>query len=221
MQEGDSQQPSSAGNGERRGLRRTGAKAGAAAYAAFRVIRIVRTGIRRTIEALLAVIILFEEWGWRPLAAALAALARFAPVARVEAMVASLPPYPALLVFAAPSALLLPLKLLSLWLIGQGQIVLATALFVGAKVVGTALVARIFQLTQPALMRLHWFAWLYGIVIPWKEALVERVRQSWVWQQSRLFKARLKERLRVVWGPARAAALALLARLRGLLARRP
>ncbi|HEX4893617.1 MAG TPA: hypothetical protein VFV47_10045 [Hyphomicrobiaceae bacterium] len=219
MHESDPQQPATSGN-SRRGLRRTGAKAGPAAYAAFRAIRIARLAVRRAIEALLALIILFEEWGWRPLAAALAALARFAPVARVEAMVASLPPYAALVVFAAPSALLLPLKLLSLWLIGNGQVVLASALFIGAKVVGTALVARIFQLTQPALMRLTWFARLYGIVIPWKEALVERVRQSWVWQRARLLKMRLKERLRFVWEPARAAARALAARLRGLFARR-
>jgi hypothetical protein len=47
------------------------------------------------------------------------------------------------------------------------------------------------------------------------------VRQAWVWQQRRLLKARLKERLRIIWGPARAAARALLARLRVLLARRP
>lgn len=34
-----------------------------------------------------------------------------------------------------------------------------------AKLVGTALAARLFQLTHPALMQLHWFARLYA---PWK-----------------------------------------------------
>jgi hypothetical protein len=215
MRESESEQPSSART-PRRGLRRTGAKASAVAYGAFRAIRLARLVLRRAFEALLAIIILFEEWGWRPLAAALATLARFAPIARIEAGIAGLPPYPALLIFAAPSALLFPLKLLSLWLVGNGHLLSATALFIGAKVVGTALVARIFQLTQPALMRLAWFAWLYDIVMPWKSALLQRVRESWVWRQGRLIKARVKAQARDVWRAARPLALALVERLRGL-----
>ena len=39
----------------------------------------------------------------------------------------------------------------------------------------TGIVARIFILTQPQLMRIHWFAALYARFMPWKEALFERV----------------------------------------------
>jgi hypothetical protein len=151
-----------------------------------------RPVLRTALQIVLALLILLEEWGWRPLADLLGRLARWRPWARLETTIARLPPYAALLVFVVPSALLLPLKFLALFLIAQGQLVLAALLFVGAKVVATALVARLFMLTQPALMQIGWFAWAYDTIMPWKEALVERVRASWVWRVSRLWKERAK-----------------------------
>lgn len=172
----------------KRGLRRTAARAGTVAHLAIGAIRATRFVLWRIAEVVLALIIIFEEWGWKPLSAFLAQLARLRPVAALEAGIARLPPYPALAVFALPTVLLFPLKLVALWLIANGQVVSATALFIGAKIAGTAFLARIFQLTQPALMQLAWFARLYGIVMPWKYALVERVKASAVWLAAKAFK---------------------------------
>src|SRR5262245_47450232 len=77
---------------------------------------IARTGV----TALLALVLVFEEWGWQPLAAALARLARFRLWARMETAIAELPPYVALGVLALPSVLILPLKLVALYLIAHG-----------------------------------------------------------------------------------------------------
>jgi hypothetical protein len=95
-------------------------------------------------------------------------------------------------VFALPTVLLLPLKFLALFLVAQGQIFLAGLLFVAAKVVATALVARLFMLTQPALMQIGWFASAHDTVMPWKDALVERVHASWPWRAGRIWKERFK-----------------------------
>lgn len=154
--------------------------------------QVLKPVLRTVLQIALALLILLEEWGWRPLADLLGRLARWRPWARVETAIARLPPYAALFVFVVPSALLMPLKFLALFLIAKGQLVLAALLFAGAKVVATALVARIFMLTQPALMQIGWFAWAYDTVMPWKEALVERVRASWVWRVSRFWKERAK-----------------------------
>ena len=154
--------------------------------------QVARPVLRTALQIVLALLILLEEWGWRPLADLLGRLARWRPWARLETAIARLPPYAALFVFVVPSALLLPLKFLALFLIAQGQFVLAALLFAGAKVVATALVARIFMLTQPALMQIGWFAWAYDTIMPWKEALVERVRASWVWRVGRVWKERTK-----------------------------
>ena len=201
----------------RRGLKRTAAQAGVVAWAALRVIRIVRGGVRRGLELVLALIILFEEWGWRPLAALLGRLARWRIIAALEVRIAALPPYPALLVFALPSLLLLPLKLLSLWLITTGHVVVAALLFIAAKIAGTALLARIFQLTQPKLMQLAWFARLYDTVMPWKLALLARVKASPVWVRGQAFKAAVRSHVAAVWAIWKPRVSPYLERLRRLL----
>ena len=180
-------------------------RAGPALAALWRVARPV---LARALEFLLALIIVLEEWGWRPLAELLGRLARWRPWAAVELVIIRLPPYAALVVFVLPSALLLPLKFLALFLVAKGQIVLAGLLFLAAKVVATALVARLFMLTQPALMQIGWFAWAYDTLMPWKDALVERVHASWPWRAGRVLKERVKRLLAAQarrWQPTLAA----------------
>jgi hypothetical protein len=187
--------------------------------AALRVAtRLVIGGLRWLARLLVAIVIVFEEWGWRPLAEALARLARFPFIAALERSVTRLPPYGALAVFVLPSAALLPLKLLSVYLIAGGHVVGAAVLFIGAKIAGTAVLARLFMLTQPQLMRIWWFARLYDMVVPWKKALLEWVRETWVWRYSRIVKARLTrrlERLRELWGPIIAAIRSAIGRVLG------
>jgi hypothetical protein len=155
--------------------------------------------IGRALEWVLALILLFEEWGWRPLAAAVGRLVRFAWWARFEAWLATLPPYAALVMFAAPSALLFPLKLAGLWLVAHGQFVAAVLLIGAAKLVGTALVARIFLITKPQLMTLGWFAWLYDYVVDWQEVIFARIRATWVWRMGRVLKWRVAGVARRIW----------------------
>jgi hypothetical protein len=138
-----------------------------------------------------ALLLLFEEWGWEPLKRAMAWVMRWPPLAWVEHGITRLPPYAALLVFLAPTLLLLPVKLAALWLIGQGHALLGLVVVVVAKIAGTALVARLFHLTQPALMKLGWFARFYNAWRLWKEAMFMRVRASWVWRAGRIVKRRV------------------------------
>lgn len=175
-------------------------------YAAWRALAFV---LRRGVEVLLALIVLFEEWGWRPLADLLARLGRWRPWAMMEGAIASLPPYAALAVFALPTALFFPLKLLALYLIAKGQAVLAAVLFALAKVFGTALLARIFQLTQPALMRIAWFAWGYNLFVPWRDALFAKIRATWAWRYGRIVKARAKKAAVAAWARAKPGIIAI------------
>ena len=204
-----------AGEG-RRGLRKAHFRAGWVARAALGVIAAARRLAWGVLQVVLAVVIVFEEWGWQPLAAAMARLARLKPIAALEGGIARLPPYPALAVFALPSALLFPLKLVALWLVAQGHVVWATLLFAGAKVAGTALLARLFHLTQPALMQLGWFRRAYDVVMPWKHAVTEAVRASRVWRLGRVLKAYVKRRAAHLWQAARPIVLRLRSRLGGL-----
>jgi len=145
---------------------------------------------------LLALVILFEEWGWEPLARLLGRLSHLPFIGWIERRIAQLPSYAALAVFFVPAVMLLPIKLLALWAIGEGHALLGVSVIVAAKVLGTAIVARLFMLTKPALMRLHWFARGYARWTEWKAIVLERVRASAAWRAGRAVKAMVQRRLR-------------------------
>ena len=145
---------------------------------------------------LLALLILFEEWGWEPLQRMLAWVARLPGLRWVEARIKTLSPYGALAILMLPTLLLLPVKLLALWLMGQGQVMLGTLVIVGAKLIGTAIVARLFGLTKDSLLQLAWFARFYVRWTGWKNALLSQVRASWPWRLGRVLRHRLRQRLK-------------------------
>jgi len=143
--------------------------------------RLLRRLFNVSVGPVLALVLIFEEWGWEPLQRVMARLARLPLWARMETLIGRLPPYGALLVFCVPALLLFPVKLLALYWIGNGHAVLGLTLVVAAKLLGTAAVARLFALTHPALMRMPWFASLYGRWKPWKDALIAQLKASVAW----------------------------------------
>ena len=151
--------------------------------------------------ALLIPVLLFEEWGWEPLARVVALLARLPIWARAESAVRRLPPWGAVVVFFSPMLLLLPIKLLALFLLAGGHTKSALLLLLGAKLAGTAILARLFQLVEPALMRIPWFARWYPGWKAWKDNLLFTVRQSPPWRAGR----RVKDGTRRWWRSVRGA----------------
>lgn len=152
---------------------------------------------------LLMLILVFEEWGWEPLQALLARLGRWPGLRWIEGRVCALPPWAALTVFAVPTLLLLPVKLLALWAIGNGHVALGLAVLLLAKVLGTAAVARLFTLTRPALMQLEWFARGYTRWVGLKEKWLARVRASVLWRTARVVKRQARRRARWLWRAVR------------------
>ena len=154
------------------------------------------TSIWNALKALVrwavALLILFEEWGWRPLARGLGRLLRWTALKRLERRIAALGPYVALVVLCVPALALLPIKIGAWWLIGLGRIALGLTLLVTAKVLGTAVVARVFLLTQPQLMRLDWFARGYRRWIAWKTRVVGSLVESAGWIAARALAARVR-----------------------------
>jgi len=156
---------------------------------------------RRALRALfiwmVALVILFEEWGWDPLARLVGTLARLPVFARLERHIAALPPYAALAVYCVPALLMLSVKLVALYWISLGYLALGVTAIVVAKIAGTAVVARLFQLTQPTLVTLPWFAALYRRWSIWKATVVTAVRASAAWQAGRaIIRAGLRVRQR-------------------------
>ena len=67
----------------------------------------------------------------------------------------------------------------------QANVLTAVLLLGAAKLAGTALVARIFQLTQPALMQLPFFARWYTRWKLWKDGVMRAVRAHPAWRAAR------------------------------------
>jgi len=113
---------------------------------------------------LAAFVLWFWEWLWEPLQGAMARLARWPLLRQVDAWVAGAPRYVALALFLLPGAALLPFKLAGLYFLAHGAPLLGVLTFMAAKIVGTALLARIFTLTKPQLLTIGWFARSYAAV---------------------------------------------------------
>jgi len=159
--------------------------------------------LRRVLGGTLAVIaalwIFLEEWLWDAMHACMAWLGKLPPVHWCENLIASLPPRVALIAFLIPAAILLPFKVAALWLIAHGHGVYGLWVFVIAKVVGTAFLARIFALTKTALLSIGWFARSYHAVIRWKERLYACVQALPAYRRAHALMQAVKRRLKIWW----------------------
>lgn len=153
-------------------------------------------GLRAVMAVLVTLVLLFEEWGWQPIQAAMSRLARWHRWAQLEAAIRRLPPWAALCAFATPVLLLLPVKLLALWWLGEGAVWPAMALIIGTKLLSTAIVGRLFTLTLPALMQIRWFARVYPRFKAWKDTWMARVRASRAWRVLRVTRRQMSR----TWG---------------------
>ena len=156
------------------------------------VVRLFWRLLRGVLLALAAALMFFEEWGWRPLTAWAARMAQWPPIARLEVRIQQLSPGLALALFVLPSVLLLPVKLLALALIQGGQAGLGLVVILVAKLLGTALVGRLFILTESQLMHFGWFARALGWWRATKERVKAAVRASLAWRAVRASRRKLR-----------------------------
>lgn len=153
-----------------------------------KVVSVAWEIVRGLLLALAALVIFIEEWGWRPLSAMVARLGRWPPLGHLEARIRSAPRRVALLLFLAPALLLFPLKLLALWLIEQGRAALGISLIVFAKLVGTAIVGRLFVLLEQQLMTFGWFARTLRWWKKTKERISKALHRSTFWRTMRVLR---------------------------------
>ena len=82
---------------------------------------------------------------------------------------------------------------------------LGAAVVIAAKIVGTAIVARLFVITQPALMQLNWFARWYPRWVAWKDGIIAQVKASWYWRAPRAVARRGWRAMKRAWHGVRPA----------------
>ena len=159
-------------------------------------LRVIEKTLATPFVFVAAVIIILEDWLWDDLARFAAYVGQLPILRAIESLIVALPPYLALFVFAVPTLLLIPVKLIAFYFIAHGQETLGFVTVLLAKFVGTAFVARLFVLTRPKLMRIGWFVWVYEKFISFKQQLYSVLRSTRIYQlaheQHLRFKSRLK-----------------------------
>lgn len=170
--------------------------------------------MRRFLKRLLTPILLVaatlffvvEELLWR-LAAIFAWLGKLPVFHQIEQWIAALPPASALAIFALPALALAPIKLLALYWLAGGHPGLGIGTIVVAKVAGTALVARIYQLTRAQLLTLAWFAWCEAKVLALRAAAYGLWRNfpigRWIVQRWRAWRERGRSWMARRWAAIR------------------
>ena len=144
---------------------------------------------------LAAAIMFIEEWLWDHLATFMAWVARARVFRWLEAGLAALPPYAAMAVFLVPGAMLLPVKIAALWMMARGHPGGGLLILIVAKVVGTAIVARIFTVCRPALLTVGWFRRLHDVVVRLKNRLYTAIKSMPAWATAVRWKNAIKARL--------------------------
>src|SRR5436190_777848 len=138
----------------------------------------------RPLFVLLARVFLFEAWLWDHLAPIVGWIVARIPLhalkARLAASIERLPPPATLVVFVVPLLLLLPLKILGLWMLARGYWLGAVGVLALAKMVSLGVTAFVFDLTRPKLLELAWFRWLYEHMLVWLDkahALIDPIKK--------------------------------------------
>ena len=156
----------------------------------------MKTHLKRALELafipIAAAIVFVEDVLLHYLGVAMAALAKWPPVARLERWLAALPPWAALLAFVAPSTLVLPVKLAAVFFALQGRFGLATASIVVGKMLATALLARLYQILRPTLVTMPWFLASETGLFSWRDKLYGFVRALPAWQRMKAMLQRVK-----------------------------
>jgi len=157
----------------------------------------------------------------RPLVAAVAELRLFA---RMAAFLERLPPYPTLILFVVPFALLEPVKLAGLWLMATGHFRSGLVTLTLAHLVSIVVVERLFHASRAKLLTIPWFAWGYQKVMVLYDWSVGRLKATAAWRRATATLRGLRERLRATVAalrasPAAAAVRRLAVELRSRLSR--
>jgi hypothetical protein len=134
---------------------------------------------------LLAILFLIEAWLWDRLEPIVARIVAWIPWQRLKALlarlIARLSPTATLIVFLVPVAVIIPFKVIGLWLVARGYWVHAAGTLLLAKLAGLGTTAFVFDACRDKLLQLVWFRLLYESLLAlrdWAHGLVDPITRK-------------------------------------------
>jgi hypothetical protein len=133
----------------------------------------------------LAVLFLIEAWLWDHLEPIVARIVSVIPWQRLKALLArligKLSPAATLIVFLVPVAVIIPFKVIGLWLVARGYWVHAAGTLLLAKLAGLGTTAFVFDACREKLLQLVWFRLLYQSLLAlrdWAHGMVDPITRK-------------------------------------------
>jgi len=126
-----------------------------------------------------------EETLWAWLQWLTAKIAILSWIRRLEASIRKLPPYATVVVFFLPLTILLPFKLVAVYWLSKGYWFRSLAVIIAAKILGTAIEARMFVICRPQLMAIPWFRSLHDSLLRFRDRLRAALHASPAYQFAR------------------------------------
>jgi hypothetical protein len=167
------------------------------------VKRHLKSALELLFVPLVATIVFIEDVLLHYLGLAMAALAKWPPIAAFEGWIRGLPPWAAVLAFLAPSLIVLPVKLSAVWFAMHHRYGLSLASIIIGKMLATALVARLYRVLHPTLVQIEWFRRSETWLFTWRDRLYAFVRALPAWQKAvalvRRAKRWTRELVAAVW----------------------
>lgn len=128
--------------------------------------------LKRLLCVIAAFIFLFEAWLWDALYHCITRILKLLRIEQIKVRIVKLiEPLPAsvcVCIFIIPALIILPLKILGLWLIGTHRVIAGITVFIIAKLAGLGVAAFLFETCKEKLLSLRWFFKLYKTVLAFK-----------------------------------------------------
>lgn len=153
----------------------------------------IKTFLTHLILFPIALLLVFEEWGWVPLASFFNRLAKALAIwKKIEIFISKLSPTLSFVFLLVPMVMLLPMKFLGLYFIDIGHVISGVGVIIISKIFGTAIFARLYTLTLPNLLKIKWFAKFYPRWMSWKNSMLIFIRTTWPWRAAHLLKNKIR-----------------------------
>jgi hypothetical protein len=95
----------------------------------------------------------------------------------LERRIKRLPPYPALALVAVPLATAEPLKLVTLFIIGNGHWLVGVVVMICAYAVSLFVTERLFKIVKPKLLTLAWFRRVWARFVAVRDKALDYFRR--------------------------------------------
>lgn len=139
-----------------------------------------------------AFVLAFEEWIWDHASALLRRIGQLLPFRWIEGWARRRTPPQALALYVLPVLVVLPLKGVALGVMAHGRVALGFAILFLAKVIGTAVLARLWQMTEAAITTYRWIREGRDAFLRLRRRLYGWLHQQPIYRRTRALLKRMK-----------------------------